>query len=120
MFAKSLIAATAIAASAAAFAPVQQAEAGTKIKVDLNFGGGGYYDPGYGGHGYPVYDPYPTYPSYGISCYKGRKIVKWSGFYNVNPIDCGAPVYRYHAWKFGKMYRVSVNMNGNIIKVKKI
>jgi hypothetical protein len=116
MIAKSLIAATAIAASVAAFAP--QADAKTNIDINVGFGlGGGYYG---GGYGYPVYNPYPVYPSYGISCHKGRKIVKWSGFYNVHPVDCGAPVYRYHAWKFGKKFRVSVDIHGNIIKVKKI
>lgn len=113
MFAKSLIAATAIAVSAAAFAPA--AEAKTNIDINLGFGFGGYVDPGYGYGGYPVYQP-----NYGISCHKGRKIVKWNGFHNVNAFDCSAPVYRYTAWKFGNKYRVSVNMNGNIIKVKKI
>lgn len=113
MLAKTLIAATAIATSAAMFAPVPQAEAKTNIDINLGFGFGGGYG---GGYGYPAYDPY--YPSYGISCHKGKKIVKWSGFHNVNPIDCSAPVYRYTAWKFGNPYRVSVNIHGNIIKVK--
>jgi hypothetical protein len=117
MIAKSLIAAAAVAASLTAFAPVEQAQA--KIHVDVNLGlyGGGFYpgDYGYGGGYYPVIDPY--YGG-GISCYKGKKIVKWAGFYNVHPFDCSAPVYQYQAWKFGNAYKVKVNMSGDIIKVK--
>lgn len=123
MITKSLIAAAAVAASLTALAPVQQAEAKVKFDVDANiYLGGGFY-PGYGGgygggHGggyYPVIDPY--YGG-GISCNKGKKIVKWAGFYNVNPFDCSAPVYQYKAWKFGNPYKVRVNMSGDIIKVK--
>ena len=120
---------------AAAFTlSAQIAEA--KVKVFIGIGGypGGYcndhYDPyrcgdrgdygnypdyGYGGGYYPVVDPY--YGG-GISCNKGRKIVKWAGFYNVSPIDCSYPVYQYQAWKYGNPYKVKVNMSGDIIKVK--
>ena len=117
MIIKSLIAAGAVAASLAVLAPVEQAQA--KVHVDINLGlVGGYYPGyypgyGYGGGYYPVVDPY--YGG-GISCNKGRKIVKWAGFYNVNPIDCSYPVYQYQAWKFGNPYKV--NMSGDIIKVK--
>ncbi len=117
MITKSLIAAAAVAASLTALAPVQQAQA--KVHVDINLGLGGGFYPGYGyGYGgyYPVVDPYYS----GISCMKGQKIVKWSGFYNVNAIDCGAPVYQYKAWKFGNPYKVKVNMSGDIIGVKKL
>ena len=119
MITKSLIAAAAVAVSLTALAPVQQAEAKTKIDLnfDVNVGGGGFY-PGYGGGGYyPVYEE-PYYG--GISCHKGKKIVKWAGFHNVNPVDCGAPVFQYHAWKFGHKYRVRVNMSGDIFGVKKL
>ena len=118
MISKSLIAVAAVAASLTAAAPAQQAQA--KVNVDINLGlGGGYYpgyypDYGYGGY-YPVIDPY--YGG-GISCNKGKKIVKWAGFNNVSPIDCSAPVYQYKAWKFGNPYRVKVNLSGDIIKVK--
>ena len=120
MITKSLIAAAAVAVSLTALAPVQQAQA--KVNVDINLGLGGGFYPGYGyggGYGYdggyyPVVDPYYG----GISCNKGKKIVKWSGFKNVSAIDCGAPVYQYKAWKFGNPYKVRVNMNGDIIKVK--
>jgi hypothetical protein len=115
MITKSLIAAAAVAASLTALAPVQQAQA--KVNVDINLGlGGGFYPGYYGGGYYPVYEPYYG----GISCHKGKNIVKWSGFKNVHAIDCGAPVYQYKAWKFGNPYKVKVNMNGNIIGVKKL
>ena len=114
MFAKTLIAAAAIAATFAVAAPVQQAQAKTNIDINLGFGFGG-FDPGYG-YGYG-YEPVPVY-NYGISCGKGAKIVKWSGFKSVNAVDCSKPVYQYHARKGWDWYRVKVNMNGNIISVK--
>jgi hypothetical protein len=116
MITKSLIAAAAVAVSLTALSPVQQAQA--KVNVDINLGlGGGYYPGyGYGGGYYPVYEPHYG----GISCNKGRKIVDWSGFHNVNAIDCSKPVYQYHAWKNGHKFRVKVGMNGNIFGVKKL
>jgi hypothetical protein len=123
MITKSLIAAGAVIASLATFAPVQQAEAKVHIDVGVGLGVGGFY-PGYPGYGYgygygyaPVVDPYYG-GGYGISCGKGRKIVKWAGFYNVNPMSCGGPVFIYEAWKAGNPYKVKVNMDGDIIKVK--
>ena len=119
MITKSLIAAAAVAVSLTALAPVQQAQA--KVNVDINLGLGGEYYPGYGGgYGYdggyyPVVEPY--YDS-GISCNRGKNIVRRSGFRNVHAIDCGAPVYQYKAWKFGNPYKVRVNIHGDIIKVK--
>ena len=123
MITKSLIAAAAVAVSLTALAPVQQAQAKVNLHIDLNgnFGGGFYpgygYGGGYGGGYYPVIDPY--YGG-GISCHKGKNIVKWSGFHNVNAFDCSKPVYQYMAWKFGHKYKVKVSMGGNIIGVKKI
>jgi hypothetical protein len=117
MITKSLIAAAAVAVSLTALAPVQQAQA--KIHVDLNLGLYPGYGGGYGGGYYPVpvIDPYF---GGGISCHKGKNIVKWSGFNNVNAFDCSAPVYQYMGWKFGHKYKVKVSMSGDIIGVKKI
>ena len=116
MIAKSLIAAAAVAVSLTALSPVQQAQAKVNVDINLGLGGGFYPGYGYGGGYYPVYEPHYN----GISCNKGRKIVDWSGFHNVQAYDCSAPVYQYKAWKNGKKYRVKVSMNGNIIGVKKI
>lgn len=122
MITKSLIAAAAVAASLTALAPVQQAQAGVDIDVNLGvpgiYPGYGYgYGYGYGGGYYPVIDPY--YGG-GISCHKGKQIVKWSGFHNVNAFDCSKPVYQYMAWKNGHKFKFKVNMAGNIIYKKKI
>jgi hypothetical protein len=112
MIMKPLIAAAAVAATMAIAAPVQQAEAKVVINVGVGAYGPGFY-PGYGYGGYPVYKPF-----HGISCGKGRNIVKWSGFHKVQPIDCSAPVYQYRAWKGGAPWRVKVSARGHIINVK--
>ncbi len=114
MIIKSLIATAAVAASLTVLAPVEKAEA--RVNVDIHLGGGFYPDYGYGGY-YPVIDP-GYGGGYGISCHKGKKIVKWAGFHNVHPVNCSAPVYKYKAWKFGNPYRVKVNIHGDIIQVK--
>jgi hypothetical protein len=115
MIMKSLIAASAIGAAIAVAAPAQQAEA--KVNVYVGIGGG--YGPGfYPGYGYG-YEPHPVYhPHWGISCGKGRNIVRWSGFHKVQPIDCSAPVYQYRAWKNGAPWRVKVSAKGHIINAK--
>ena len=117
MITKSLIAAAAVAASLTALAPVQQAQAG--VDIDVHFGGvpGFYPGYGYGGGYYPVIDPYF---GGGISCHKGKQIVKWSGFHNVNAFDCSKPVYQYMGWKNGHKFKFKVSMAGNIIYKKKI
>ena len=114
MFAKSLIAAAAIATSFAVAAPVQQAEAKTNVHINIGLGVGGFY-PGYYEPGY--------YPSYGpgyISCRKGSRIVNWSGFNRVNAVDCSLPGYKYTAWRNGHKFVVRVNGNGNITGVRRI
>jgi hypothetical protein len=116
MFVKTLITAAAFAASLALLA-APQASAKTVIDIDvgLGLGGfGGYYGGGYDPY-YPVVDP--GFGG-GVSCNKGRKIVKWAGFKNVTPFDCSAPVYGYKAWKWGNPYKVRVNWQGDIVSVK--
>jgi hypothetical protein len=117
MIAKTIIATAAIATTMALAAPIQQAEAKTSINIGVGIGGGyhhGYYpDYGYGygyGYGYKKH----------ISCWKGAKIVDWSGFHNVKAFDCSLPSYRYTAWKNGKKYVVRVNGKGHITNVHKI
>ena len=116
MFAKTLIAAAAVAASFAVSAPVQQAEAKTHVDFNIGVGGfyPGYYDGGYYGGYYPAYEP-----GY-ISCGKGGRIVHWSGFNNVNAIDCSLPGYRYTAWRNGRKFVVGVNGRGNITSVNRL
>jgi hypothetical protein len=109
MFAKSLIAAAAVAASLATIAPASEASAKTKVFIGLGFGG---FYPGYG-YGYDV-----GYGYGGISCWKGKQVVQWAGFHDVNAFDCGGPVYQYKARKSCDWYKVKVNWNGNIIGVK--
>jgi hypothetical protein len=109
---KSLIAATAVAASLTAAVPAQQAEAKTHVDINLGFGFGG-FDPGYG-YGYaPVYHSY-----YGISCGQGGNVARWAGFYNVHAFDCGGPMYRYTGWKYGRPYVISVGIGGHLRGVR--
>ena len=110
MIGKSLVAAAAVATSMAFALPVTQAEAKTVINVDVGFG----YGYGYGHH-------HHKHKKWGaISCWKGAKIVDWSGFHNVHAVDCKLPGYKYTAWKKGHKYIVKVNGYGNIYSVHKI
>lgn len=114
MTAKTLIAATAIAASMAAFAPAQQAQAGLDIDVNIGLPGHHGYYPGY----YPDYGYGYGYGA--ISCKKGRWIVKGHNFNNVQAIDCSLPKYQYTGWKFGHKYKITVSGYGDVTKVKKL
>jgi hypothetical protein len=117
MIAKSLIAAAAIASAMAVALPATQAQAKTNIDINIGLGTGYGYGGGYWGGGYPVYHPH--YPSH-ISCKKGAKIVRWTGFHNVNAVDCSLPGYKYTGWKNGHKFIVRVNANGNVTGVNKI
>ena len=108
MIGKTLIAAAAVATSMAFALPVTQAEAKTVINVDVGFG----YGYGYHHHKHKKWGA--------ISCWKGAKIVDWSGFHNVHAVDCKLPGYKYTAWKKGHKYIVKVNGYGNIYSVHKI
>jgi hypothetical protein len=123
MITKTLIAAAAVAATAA-FSTVS-AEAKPKFDIDVYLGGPVYdYDPGYG-----YYDPVPVRPrprprvvyedDYGISCERGRQEVKWNGFYKVRAIDCDGRRYTYKARRDGERYIVKVSRrSGEIISVQ--
>jgi hypothetical protein len=119
MFTKPLIAAAALASSLVAIAP-EQAKADVDWNIGVNLGHPGIY-PGYGyGYGYePVHPVHPVYAPSKISCWQGKKAVRWSGFYNVQPVDCQGSAYRYTARKGGAFYRVTVNaFSGQIVKVR--
>jgi len=133
MFAKSLIAATAIAASAVAFAP---AEANAKTHWDINIGVGIPAYPIYDEPSY-VYDPVvPVYrvrpqvryryvaPDYDYvdrsSCREGASAVRDAGFRSVDAYDCSAPTYGYTAYRHGDLFKVRVNTSGDIVSVRQI
>jgi hypothetical protein len=124
MFAKSLIAAAALATAMTFALPAEQA----KADVDVSIGIGFYPDPGYG-HGFDDYGYhdsgygwgyYPEHRPHRISCGQGRRIVDRSGFNRVRPLDCELPGYRYSAWKHGKKYVVRVNGRGSITGVSRV
>jgi hypothetical protein len=133
MFVKSLIAVAAIA-SVVSFASVP-AKAETTVDIGIGLGLGGYYpgdgygyvDDGYPGD-YPAYprhrrrhfDDYAPVMSYGVSCNRGRSIVRNEGFRNVRAYDCSAPTYGYKAWRDGELYQVKVSYRGRIISVRPI
>jgi hypothetical protein len=119
MITKSLIVAAAVAASLTALAPVQQAEAKVKLDLDANIylGNPGFY-PGYGyGGGYyqPIYDE-PYYGG-GKSCWQVKHKLKNMNFKKVQPFDCSAPTYRFHAKKNGNHVTVKTNVWGNILAI---
>lgn len=118
MITKSALVATALVAAMAAFLPAQQASAGTEIAVGVGFGGGYGYGPGFGYGGYDDDDDFQNAGYGGMSCWKGKEIVRWQGFKNVVPYDCSAPIYKYKAWKHGAPYRVRVNWKGYIVSVR--
>jgi hypothetical protein len=103
---KSLIAATAVAATLTAAVPAQQAEAKTHIDINLGFGFGG-FDPGYDDGYQPVYHPHY------MSCGEGRDVVRWEGYRNVHAFDCAGPMYRYTGWKHGRPYVIFVGVGGH-------
>lgn len=117
MLTKSALVATAFVA-AAALLPAQQATAGTDVVVGVGFGTGYGYGGGYGYNDYDDGDDYQNAGYGGVSCWKGKEIVRWQGFKNVFPYDCSAPIYKYKAWKHGEPYRVRVNWKGYIVSVK--
>lgn len=132
MIMKSILAATAVAATLAAAAPAAEAH---HHHIHLNIGIG-LGDPGYG---YPppppVYAPppppayYPPPPppryydpsadyadSYGISCGEGRQIVRESGFYHVRTVECDGQNFKYTGYRHGNSYIIKVDSeSGDIL-----
>lgn len=138
MFAKSIFAAFAIAATVA-LGSATSAQADPHVNFSFNVGVP-FYDSGYGQDSYyqPEFrhhrhhhqdwqnqdwndyadlPPPPPPVAYGISCSTGRNIVRQHGFRNVQAFDCQGPNYGYQAWKYGEIFRVSVNFRGQITSV---
>lgn len=134
MFMKSILAATAVAATLAGAVPA--AEAGhKKVHVDFNVNVGepgcysGYYDPACD---YPARPPrrHPVYvpdyawddPSYDdsydrVSCGEGRQIVRQSGWRGVRPIECDGQNYKYTGFRRGDRWIVVLDSRtGTIIR----
>lgn len=115
MLTKSLI--TAAVLATLALVPATEAQAKSSVNLNVGFGVGGYFGPGY--------DPYDPYFSGGVvvssdvvSCSQARKIVKSEGFHSINSIDCTAPTYNFTAWRDGDKYKVRVNSWGEITRIK--
>ena len=68
--------------------------------IVINGGGDGYYD--------------------GISCGEGRQIVRENGFRQVRPLKCFGATFTYSAKQFGRLVRVKLNMDGDIIRVSRL
>lgn len=125
MFAKSMLAVSAIAATLAAAAPMQQAEAKTNVEINLGFGGGGWTEGGYGFYGnnegyyghHRHHRPVNYQPV--VSCGEGAQMVRYSGFRGVEPVDCQLPRYHYIAWKHNDQYLVTVSRFGDIIDLER-
>ncbi len=137
MIAKSLIAAAALAGSVLA---VASTEASAKTNWDIHIGLGAplydvpvYDEPVYvaPSYSYDYYEPAPrrfrehryvsrSYSNYGISCNSGRRMLRSEGFHDVEAYDCSAPTYGYSAWRDGGLFKVRLNLNGDIISVRQI
>ena len=120
MFAKTMIAASALAATLTAAAHMEQAAAKTNIGINLNIGTPGWNNDGYGYYGYA---PMPhrrhiRYYEPVMSCGEGARVLKYNGFRAIEPVDCSLPRYHYMAWKNHDQYLVTVNGSGMIINTR--
>lgn len=139
MITKSILAATAIAATLAVGAPTAEAHHRHKKHINIEIGLGdpgynpGYYDPSFDYppppppprfHPRPVYEPDYGYADpvdydddYGISCGEGRQIVRHSGFRNVRPVDCDGQNFKYTGYRRGNTWLVMIDSRtGEIIR----
>lgn len=131
MITKSILAVSAIATTLAVAAPAE-----AKVHIYVGIGTPGYvYDPSYDyappppprpryiPHPRPVYvEPdYGYYQEdYGVSCGQGRRIVRNSGFYNVQTIECDGQNFKYEAERRGRTYIVKLDSRtGEIIQANR-
>ena len=61
--------------------------------------------------------PEPPHRFAGISCKKGKRIVRFNGFHHVRYNDCSKPLYNYFAEDDNGYAIVVVNMDGDIVRV---
>jgi hypothetical protein len=100
----------------------QSASAAVSVDVSVN----AYpvqYDPDY-----PDYSDFPRrrhhydeeYDDYDrLSCWEGRRIVRWAGYRNVRTLSCDGRIFRYSGWRRGHRWRISVSSrSGEIIRAR--
>ncbi len=113
MLKKTLFAAAALIAATTAFQPVQKAEAG--VNIGINLGLPGVYAPGYYG---PAYVPAPVYVPRVSYCRMARRTIRNHGYYKIRAVDCSGSRYTFHAKRGGIWYRLRVKArSGYIYKV---
>jgi hypothetical protein len=107
---KKVILASAFAAAIAMGLPLA-AEADTKVKVYLGMPHYGYQvGPDYRFRdGYGWYRPIGVYHRGRISCGEARRIVRNSGFRNVDTVECNGRTYTFEATRRGRDVTVFVN-----------
>jgi hypothetical protein len=116
MFAKSLLAAAAVAAGLVAVQP-QTAAAKANVDINVYLPGVGMGYPGYHGpaYGFPVFAPRK------MSCFQGKQSLRWKGFRQVDAFDCTGRLYGYTARRHGKFFRVRLNsFSGQVVSLRKI
>jgi hypothetical protein len=105
MFKKTVLTAATIAISLVAFQPAAQAG---NIQIDVNFGGG--HHGGHGGHGGHWGNGHGHGHGHNkLSCYTGKKKLRWNGYYNVRPYDCQGGRYGYRAIRNNRIYDVKMS-----------
>jgi hypothetical protein len=137
MIMKSILAATAVAATLAVAAPAAEAHHHhhrLHVNLGINIGSPGYVDPGfyypppppphfyhprpvYADPGYGYADPADYQDDYGISCGEGRRIVWQSGFHDVRTVECDGRNYKYTGFRHGDSWIVVLDSEtGEIIR----
>jgi hypothetical protein len=134
MIMKSILAATAVAATLAVAAPAAEAHH-HHINLDIGIGLGnpGYVEPGFDypppppprrPRPRPIYqpdygydDPADYYDNYGVSCGEGRQIVRQNGFYHVGTVECDGQNFKYVGYRRGTSYLIMLDSRtGEIIR----